>query len=71
MRVWLLLAIVGLLACSRPAPEYIGEQPDPEFPRVRYLDGRGSHNDRCPVRLNKLNRKMPPVYVNDEPVGFC
>ena len=42
-----------------------------EFPRVRYADGQVSLNDRCPVRLVKLNRRMPPTYVNGHPVGFC
>ena len=42
------------------------------LPRIRYLDdGRVSINDRCAVRKVKLNPRMPAVYVNGEPVGFC
>jgi hypothetical protein len=39
---------------------------------LRYLaDGQVTLNDRCPVRLSKLNRRMEPVWVNGRPVGFC
>ncbi|NOT31237.1 MAG: hypothetical protein HOP15_12390 [Planctomycetes bacterium] len=44
----------------------------PEFPRVRYRDGQLSLNESCAIRLeNKLNRKIPPMYVNGQPIGFC
>ncbi len=42
-----------------------------EFPRLIFADGQTSMNDRCMVRMAKLNRKMPPIYVNGRPVGFC
>jgi len=46
--------------------------PQPGFPRVRYLDGQLSLNESCAIRVeNKLNRKIPPVYVNGQPIGFC
>ena len=39
---------------------------------VRYLDtGLVTLNDRCPVRLVRLNRRMEAAYVNGHPVGFC
>ena len=41
------------------------------LPRIRYADGLVSLNDRCPVRKGPLNLRMPPVYVNGRPVGFC
>lgn len=42
------------------------------LPRLRYRhDGQVTLNDRCPVRLVKLNPKMSPAYVNGRPVGFC
>jgi len=41
------------------------------LPRIRFADGQISLNDRCPVRLGKLNLMMAPVYVNGKPVGFC
>lgn len=45
---------------------------DPLHPRVRYDDGQVSTNDSCMIRLgSKLNRKMPPAYVNGMPLGFC
>lgn len=42
-----------------------------EFPHLRYRGGQESLNDRCPVRKAKLNLRLPPVYVNGHPVGFC
>jgi hypothetical protein len=44
---------------------------DPEHPRLRFVDSLTSLNDRCMVRKAKLNPKMRPVYVNQQPVGFC
>lgn len=41
------------------------------LPRIRFADGQVSLNDRCPVRKGPLNLRMPPVYVNGRPVGFC
>jgi hypothetical protein len=61
-----LLPAAGLAA---QAPTYEGGSPD--HPRVRFADGDLSLNDRCPVRRNKLNLRMPPVYVNGRPIGFC
>jgi hypothetical protein len=44
----------------------------PESPRVRYLDGQVSLNESCAIRRgSKLNRRVPPVYVNGQPIGFC
>lgn len=71
-------------ACSKkeaakteePAKDYVvmGEFVNPQdtLPRLRYFeDNQVSLNDRCAVRKVKLNPKMPPVYVNGQPVGFC
>jgi hypothetical protein len=33
--------------------------------------GLVSVNDRCAVRLVRLNPRMSPVWVNGRPVGFC
>lgn len=50
--------------------EYVNAQDS--LPYVRYFDGsQVSLNDRCAVRKVKLNPKMPPVYVNGQPIGFC
>ena len=72
----------GRTAPDEPAPPGIsGEQPAGQaqfvagdidtLPRIRFADGLVSLNDRCPVRLVPLNLRMPPVYVNGRPVGFC
>ena len=45
---------------------------DPDHPRLRYRDGQVSRNDSCMIRMeNGLNFRVPPMYVNGEPVGFC
>ena len=45
---------------------------DSKYPRLRYVDGQVSQNHSCAIRLdNKLNPKIPPVYVNGQPIGFC
>jgi hypothetical protein len=50
--------------------EYVNAQDS--LPRLRYFDGEQvSVNDRCAVRKVKLNPKMPPIYVNGQPIGFC
>lgn len=61
---------------EEPKVEYMvmGEYVNPEdsLPRIRYFaDDQISLNDRCAVRKVKLNPKMPPLYVNGQPVGFC
>lgn len=46
--------------------------PEAAHPLVRYLDGQVSLNSTCAIRRgNKLSRKVPPVYVNGRPIGFC
>ena len=45
---------------------------DPAHPRVRYQDGQLALDSSCAIQIgNKLNRKVPPVYVNGQPIGFC
>ena len=42
------------------------------LPRMKYRnDGQVTLNDRCPVRLVRLNPKMQAAYVNGRPIGFC
>ena len=72
-------AAVFLFGCGEDEPpqpirhtgaiEYVDAGAD--LPRIRYADDQVSLNDRCPVRKAKLNRKMPPLYVNGRPLGFC
>lgn len=48
----------------------VGE--DPKLPLARYSDGQVAISNSCGIRLgNKLNRRIPPIYVNGQPVGFC
>ena len=51
--------VLALGACS--GPRYVPGS-DPEFPRVEYAETVVSANDRCPVRKNQLNRRMPPLH---------
>ena len=45
---------------------------DAAHPRVRYPDGQVALNDSCAILLgNKLSRRIPPMYVNGQPIGFC
>ena len=40
--------------------------------RLRYEDGQVSVNDSCAIRVdNRLNPRIPPMYVNGRPIGFC
>ncbi|GEM_PF-3590384 len=40
--------------------------------RLRFADGQVSPNDSCMVKLgNRLNREVPPLYVNGLPMAFC
>ncbi len=50
----------------------VPSEDDPSRHRLRFVDGQVSRNDSCMIRLgNRLNPKVPPMYVNGEPVGFC
>ncbi len=81
------LLAVALPACTVTRPDGAGGpgdamnkyalvaepvNPQDPWPRLRYFDtGLVSINDRCAVRRTPLNPKMPAVYVNGRPVGFC
>ena len=56
------------VAQAKPA---VYQNPDAEFPGLVFADGQVSVNDKCPVRKTKLNRRMPAVFANGRPVGFC
>lgn len=53
-----------------PAPAAYANEAD-SLPRLKFVDGSTSLNDRCPVRKAKLNRRLPPLLVNGQPIGFC
>ena len=73
------LAVLALASCAeeRPArlvasakvPTYVDAPA--ALPHILFDDGQVSLNDQCPVRKAKLNLRMPPVYVNGKPIGFC
>ena len=45
---------------------------DPTHHHLRFADGQVSPNDSCMILLgNNLNPKVPPMYVNGLPLGFC
>ena len=74
-------ALALLASCAGPAPRStvlepelgLAELADPaaERPRLRLSNGQVTLNDRCMVRELKLNPRIPPVFVNGFPVGFC
>jgi len=79
--VWVLLCL-GLVLCGGScgkkgdgAKEYavLGEYVDAQAPfsKVTYTGGQVSVNDRCAVDREKLDLRVPPVYVNGRPVGLC
>lgn len=72
----LTLATVAALALTlQTSPtnsqDYIYASGDSLNPRIQYQDGTISLNDRCAVRMTKLAKRMRPVYVNGQPIGFC
>ncbi len=80
-RAILITALVALVlsACSKKGKDKhhymeLAEviSPEDSFPRLRYFETNlVTINDRCAVRKTRLNPKMPAVYVNGQPVGFC
>jgi hypothetical protein len=41
------------------------------YPHMKMMDGKITLNDRCPVRRVPLNLRLPTLYVNEQPIGFC
>ncbi len=41
------------------------------FPHLKLEGGEMTLNDRCPVRKVGLNRRLPVLFVNSRPIGFC
>lgn len=41
------------------------------YPHLKLSDGQMTLNDRCPVRKVGLNRRLPVLFVNARPLGFC
>lgn len=66
-----LLAGAALFAAVPAGSQRYVPTADPEHPRLKYADSLVSLNDRCMVRMVKMNPKVRPVYVSRMPVGFC
>ena len=68
-----LAAIAAAALVSPPTPRAQRYVPtgDPGHPRIKFADSLVSLNDRCAVRMTKLNLRVRPVYVSRQPVGFC
>lgn len=54
-----------------PPVGYVGADAGDGHRPLRFADGQVSLNDQCPVRKRGLNLRMPPVFVNGAPIGFC
>lgn len=72
------VGLIGMGGCGNKNKKEIAQEPlgeyagaDVPFPRIQYFDGTISVNDRCAVSREKLHLRVPPVYVNGLPVGFC
>lgn len=74
----MLAGLVVLAACSkkerqsesRTLAEFV--VPHDSLSALRFLDTNLiSINTRCPVKGTRLSPKVPPVYVNGQPVAFC
>lgn len=42
-----------------------------KFPHLKMTGGAITLNDRCPVRKVALNLRLPALFVNGRPIGFC
>jgi len=79
--IYAAVLVIAVVACSKKKKEMGDKEyqvlaeyvsPEDSLPKLRFLDsGLVSINDRCAVRKTKLSTKMPAVYVNGQPVGFC
>jgi len=85
MKAWLRWMCLGLVAAGcgsgKPASETASNMagadtvayvdPAAELSPLRYVPDVVSLNDRCPVRKGRLNRNVPPTFVNGRAIGFC
>jgi hypothetical protein len=62
--------VLLLTACRAPAHQVLPSL-DPDHPRLRFLDGSISLNDRCPITGGRLNPHMDSVLINGRSIGFC
>lgn len=41
------------------------------YPHLKMTGGEITLNDKCPVRKAGLNLRLPALFVNGRPIGFC
>ncbi len=41
------------------------------YPHMKMTGGEMTLNDKCPVRKAGLNLRLPVLFVNGKPIGFC
>lgn len=66
-----ILPLLAVLVASAASAQRFVPGEHAEFPKIKYADSLVSLNDRCIVQKSKLSLKIPPVYVNWRPIGFC
>lgn len=65
-----LLLLPPAAAADMPLPKKV-PVPGSEAYVLQLPDGTVTANDTCPVAKRPLNPRMPVVYVNGRPIGFC
>ncbi len=76
--LWTLFIPLAVLSCSQEPTVLVDDSglavrvdTTADLSKLRYPDGQLTLNDQCPVRRVRLNTRMPAIYVNQHPVGFC
>lgn len=62
---------IGFVDADGRHPTAVRDTLHNPFPHLQMADGRISVNDRCPVRKVPLNKRLPTLFVNSRPIGFC
>ena len=52
-------------------PTMVRDTVNNPYPYMLMADGQQTLNDRCPVRHVPMNLRMPALFVNGRPIGFC
>jgi len=62
---------VSYVAADGSNPSQARDTLNDPYPHMLFADGQITLNDRCPVRKSPLNLRLPGLYVNGRPIGFC
>jgi hypothetical protein len=62
---------VSYVSADGSNPSQVRDTLQNPFPHMLFADGQITLNDRCPVRKVPLNLRLPGLYVNGRPIGFC